>query len=266
MNNIMHFEQELTILLSSHSSIIYITTSEETRLEYIINNISKKLFQNSIYSWDLINGYMNNPNNNQTTARNPLAALEVCENLDSKTPKIFLLKDYHLFLNDPSIIRKIKNITKWLKDSNYYIIISATTVQIPNILNEYIHLISFPLPNSKEIEIEVKRLLQIIHIEDSKYIENLKQAYKGFSIDKIRQSFSKIILSKISLENSLKQIEYEKKQLIQQEDILDFYPSNKNLQTIGGLKHLKQWLKKRNNAFSKKLKLMDCLILKVFYL
>jgi len=254
MNKIMNFEQELKILLSSHSSIIYITTSEETRLEYIINNISKKLFNNSIYSWDLINGYTNNPNNIQETARNPLAALEVCKSLNSKTPKIFLLKDYHLFLNEPSIIRTIKNTTTWLKNSNCYIIISATTVKIPPMLYEHMYIMSFPLPNSKEIEIELKRLFDIMKIEDNEYIENIKYAYKGFSINQIRQSFSKIILSKISLEHSLKQIEYEKKQIIQQEDILDFYASNKNLNTIGGLKYLKRWLKKRNNAFSKKAK------------
>nr|QCI03981.1 hypothetical protein [Antithamnionella ternifolia] len=250
----MNFEQEIILLLSSQSSFVYIVTDEEQRLEYIMENISQKIFKSSIYCWDFISGYTQIPNTQYKAIKNPMQALEVIEKLNSETPKLFLLKDYNNFLNDISIIRKIKNITEWLKTSNSYIIISANLVLIPENLREYINLIDLPLPNTQEIEIELNRLINIKNNKKSQYIELLKIAYKGFSINKIRQSLSQIIISGISFENSIKQIEIEKKRIIQQTDILDFYPSLYNLKDLGGFKYLKLWLKKRQYSFSKKAK------------
>ena len=248
----MNFEKEIILLLSSQSSLIYIITDEEKRLEYIVQNISHQLFKSSVYCWDFINGYAQIPNNQNKAIKNPIQAIEVIEKLDSQTPKVFLLKDYHHFFNDISITRKLKNISEWLKTSNNYIIISANSVQIPETLKEYINTINLPLPNPTEIEKELKRLLEITNTENNQYIKILKTAYKGFSINKIRESLSQIIISGISFENSIKQIELEKKRIIQQTDILDFCSSTKDLTDLGGFKNLKLWLQKRKYAFSQK--------------
>jgi len=248
----MTFEQEIILLLSSQCSLIYVVTDEEKRLENIIQNISTKLFKCPIYSWDFINGYTQIPSNQLKASKNPIEAIETIEKLNSKTPKIFLLKDYHTFLNDINITRKIKNIIEWLKTSESYIIISANSIEIPNTLKEYINLIHLPLPNIQEIELELNRLLKLSNKNENKQIKILKSAYKGFSINKIRESLSYIIVSGISLNNSIQLIEKEKRKIIQQTDILDFYPSTYNLKDLGGFNNLKTWLQKRKYAFSEK--------------
>nr|YP_010865373.1 hypothetical protein QQR83_pgp001 [Campylaephora boydenii]WGT74055.1 hypothetical protein [Campylaephora boydenii] len=246
----MTFEKELILLISSKSSIIYIISDEEQRLEYALNLISEKIFTKSIYSWDFINGYISNPNHNKKAFKNPIEALEVIENHQSNTPNFFLLKDYHYFLNDSSVMRKIKNMAAVLKNTNNYIIISANSNQIPHSLYEYINVIYFPLPNHKEIMVEIKKICQIAQINNIEYITTLSNAYKGFSINKIKESLSRIIISQISIDKSIKQIENEKRNIIQQTNILDFYPSKYKLEEIGGLYNLKDWLKKRQSSFS----------------
>lgn len=247
----MNFETKIILSISSKLSILYIITNEEQRLEYTLSKISKKIFKTSIASWDFINGYMNNPNESQQAKRNPLKALEIIEQYHCN-PKIFLLKDYHVFLNDSSVIRKIKNLKISLKQTNHFIIISANSRQIPNILVDYIYTLQMPLPNEYEIELEVNKILNMTKLNSINHIKLLTKAYKGFSINKIRESLSNIILSNTSLDDSIVYIEEEKRQIIQQTDILDFYPRTNNLQDIGGLYNLKQWLNKRKNAFSDK--------------
>jgi hypothetical protein len=68
----------------------------------------------SIYSWDFVDGYTNNPNNEGFAKRNPLQALELVERLNADTP-LFLLKDFNRFLTDLSISRKLRNISRILK-------------------------------------------------------------------------------------------------------------------------------------------------------
>lgn len=250
----MKFEQNLKTALASNIPIIYIISNEEQRLESYILDITKKYFPCSIYSWNFIDGYNNNPNYTQKAQKNPIEALEVIENIDSNTNKIFLLKDFHLFINDISVIRKLKNIYNILSTTHSYILISSSEVNIPLLLKEYIKIINFPLPNKEEIEDELFRIndtIQVLHKND---IDILASAYKGFSINQIRRSLGEIIINNKSIQQIYAIINEEKQQLIKQTDILELYPSCNQLEDIGGLKNLKIWLKKRNNAFSSKAK------------
>lgn len=242
----MNFEQEIILLLSSSNFLIYIITEEEERFEYNLNIISKKLFKQNIYSWDFIEGY------NNKAKRNPLEALNYIEHKECKDIKIFLLKDFNFFINDLSIMRKIKNISKWTKKNNKYIIFTATEIIIPNTLQEYITLIKFPLPNNKEIELELNKLINLSIIENKKLIEEIINAYRGFSIDRIRKSLSKIPINKKITTSLLSDILQEKKIFIEKTNIIDFYSTNKSLNDMAGLVNLKYWLKVRKNAFSLK--------------
>nr|YP_009391752.1 hypothetical protein [Acrosorium ciliolatum]ARW59896.1 hypothetical protein [Acrosorium ciliolatum] len=248
----MNFETEIKLLISSNNTIIYIMTEEEDRLEYTIYQISQKIFQKKINTWDFIDGYKNNPNYKENAKKNPLQALEIIEKDLSQTPEIFFLKDFHFFINDLSIIRKIKNLSKLIKINNKYIIISGTELEIPTTLKEYIHKVKFPLPNKKEIQIELIRLFKILKITNELSLENLSIAYKGFSISRIRKSITRIIINK-ELNNKIFDIILkEKKRFIEQTDILNFHSNTEKLEEIGGLNNLKKWLKMRSYTFSKK--------------
>nr|YP_010195674.1 hypothetical protein LK100_pgp176 [Crassiphycus birdiae]UAD83071.1 hypothetical protein [Crassiphycus birdiae] len=250
----MSFENDLKLLLSTQNILIYILSSEEERLEYNMNLMIQQNIKKSIYSWNFIDGYYNNPNYLNRALRNPLQAIEFIEQLNFPTSTIFFLKDFHAFINDISIIRKIKNVSRFLKQANSSIIISASEIQVPSLLQDFVTVLEFPLPNDDEINIELHRLFNIMNISSSFYSEyfyDLILAYRGFSIDKIRISIAKLLSSNSSVNNLMKNILNEKQQLIEQTDILEFYQVNDSFKDVGGLILLKDWLNKRSKAFSK---------------
>lgn len=247
----MCFEEEFVLLLLSRHLLVYITTYEEQRLEYTIRYIIDKYYPSNIYCWNFIDGYQNNPNYNNQANRNPLAALDLIESCDSSISSIFILKDFYLFMNDISIIRKIKNLFIKLKDSNFHIVITASEIQIPSLLREIVTVLEFPLPNLQEIKAELSRLLSLINLDFNVDIDNLALSYKGMSIDLIRRSIAKWVSSQKSIDHLVNIISEEKKKIIQQTDILTFYPVTNTLEDIGGLFNLKEWLIKRSNSFSK---------------
>nr|YP_009393423.1 hypothetical protein [Bostrychia simpliciuscula]ARW61985.1 hypothetical protein [Bostrychia simpliciuscula] len=247
----MNFEKEISILLSSSNFVIYISTEEEERLEYILNYISKKLFKQNICSWNFIDGYTNNPNYLKHGKKNPLEALEIIEKYQGTNIKLFFLKDFYLFINDLSVSRKLKNLHNWLKKYDKYIIISGIESKIPKIIQGYVTYITLPLPNKKEIYIEIKRFLQILNINKYFLNNNLSKNYQGFSINQIRKSISKILINNSLQSEILEQILKEKEQLIKQTEILEFFYTNQKLKDIGGLNNFKKWLKVRNSIFTK---------------
>ena len=74
---------EFNLLLKARYPILYISSLEEDRIEYTIRKCVKKLGNKAIYTWDFVDGYINNPNNKGFAAKNPLQALELVEKLVS---------------------------------------------------------------------------------------------------------------------------------------------------------------------------------------
>jgi SpoVK/Ycf46/Vps4 family AAA+-type ATPase len=247
----MKFTDELTLLLKARYPIIYINTIEEDRVEYIIRKYIKTSLNRSIYSWDFIDGYTNNPNNEGFAKRNPVQALELVERLTAQTPALFLLKDFNRFLTDVSISRKLKNISRILKLQPKTIIIIGSEFNIPKELSDLITILQFQLPVESEINYELKRLIESLNIQiDQQILESLTRACQGLSLERIRRVLSKIIATYKTIdENSIKLLLNEKKQIISQTEILEYWSVDDTISKIGGVDNLKNWLKKRKTSF-----------------
>ena len=247
----MKFTDELTLLLKARYPIIYINTIEEDRVEYIIRKYIKTSLNRSIYSWDFIDGYTNNPNNEGFAKRNPVQALELVERLTAQTPALFLLKDFNRFLTDVSISRKLKNISRILKLQPKTIIIIGSEFNIPKELSDLITILQFQLPVESEINYELKRLIESLNIQiDQQILESLTRACQGLSLERIRRVLSKIIATYKTIdENSIKLLLNEKKQIISQTEILEYWSVDETISKIGGVDNLKNWLKKRKTSF-----------------
>lgn len=247
----MKFNDELALFLKARYPIIYINTIEEDRVEYVIRKNVKTNLNRSIYSWDFVDGYTNNPNNEGFAKRNPLQALELVERLNAETPAIFLLKDFNRFLSDLSISRKLRNISRILKLQPKTIIILGSDLTIPKELQDLITVLQFELPLEKEISQELKRLTISLDIKiDPQLFENLTRACQGLSLERIRRVLSKIIATYKTIDdNSIAVLLSEKKQIISQTEILEYTSVDEKIANLGGLENLKDWLKKRKTAF-----------------
>jgi AAA+ superfamily predicted ATPase len=247
----MAFNDELTLFLKARYPILYITTIEEDRVEYTIRKTIKVNLNRSIYSWDFIDGYTNNPNNDGFGKRNPLQALELIERINSETPAVFILKDFNKFLTDLTISRKLRNVSRSLKMQPKTIIIIASELNIPKELKDLITILKFQLPSESEINDELIRLINSLNIQvENHLLENLARVCQGLSLERIRRVLSKVIAAYKTIdENSISILLTEKKEIIGQTEILEYWSVNEKIINLGGLKNLKDWLKKRQSTF-----------------
>jgi len=247
----MKFNDELALFLKARYPIIYINTIEEDRVEYIIRKNIKTNLNRSIYSWDFVDGYTNNPNNEGFAKRNPLQALELVERLNAETPALFILKDFNRFLTDLSISRKLRNISRILKLQPKTIIIIGSDLTIPKELQDLLTVLQFQLPLENEISQELDRLVNSLNIKiDPQLFENLVRACQGLSLERIRRVLSKIIATYKTIDNnSIGILLSEKKQIISQTEILEYTSVDEKITNLGGLDNLKDWLRKRKTAF-----------------
>ena len=149
----MSFREELELLLRARYSILYIPTREEERVEAAIAQCAQSQGNRAVYIWDFVDGYQGNPNDVGFGRRNPLQALEFIEKLPTSAAAVFVLRDFHRFLEDVSVARKLRNLARLLKAQPKNIIIISPQLAIPEDLGEVMTVVEFPLPTLSDIKL-----------------------------------------------------------------------------------------------------------------
>ena len=132
------------------------------------------------------------------------------------------------------------------------IIIISSDLTIPKELQDLVTVLPFQLPSEQEIIQELTRFINTLNINvDQQLLENLVKTCQGLSLERIRRVLSKIIATYKTIDsNGIQILLSEKKQIISQTDILEYTSVDEKIINLGGLKNLKDWLKKRKTAFS----------------
>lgn len=250
----MSFNDEFELLLRARYPLIYIPTREEERVEVAITHSAKQQGNRGVYIWDFVDGYQGNPTDAGFGRRNPLQALELVEKIPATVPAVFVLRDYHRFLDDVSIARKLRNLSRLLRSQPKNIVILSPQISIPEDLSEVLTVLEFPLPTLLEIRSELEKLLAATgQLIDPKMLDELVRSCQGLSMERIRRVLAKAIATHGSLQvDDVELILEEKRQTIRQTQILDFYPATERISDIGGLDNLKDWLLRRGGAFSER--------------
>lgn len=248
----MSFREEFKLLLRSRYPLIYIPTYEEERIEGIIRDEATMVGNRPVYTWDFVDGFQGNPNDAGFGKRNPLQALEFVDKLSATAPAVIILRDYHRFLEDVAIARKLRNISRLLKSQPKNLIILAPRIAIPDDLMEVLTVVEFALPTAVEIQGEVEKIIQVTGSNlSSKTVDDLVRSCQGLSMERIRRVLARAIATHGELQpDDVELILAEKRQTIRQTQILDFIPVTEQISDIGGLDNLKDWLLRRGNAFS----------------
>lgn len=248
----MSFSDEFDLLLRARYPLIYIPTLEEERVEAAIARSAKNLGNRAVYTWDFVEGYQGNPNHAGFGRRNPLQALDLLEKLPATAPTILVLRDFHRFLEDVAIARKLRNLARLLKSQPKNIVLLATQIAIPEDLSEALTVLEFPLPSKADIQTEVERLSGATGKPLSgRTLAELVRSCQGLSMERIRRVLARAIATHGELKSEdMELILEEKRQTIRQTQILEFYAPQENISDIGGLDNLKDWLLLRGGAFS----------------
>ncbi len=260
----MKVDKELEILIRARYPLILIHTYEEGRAEKIVAQIAASR-NKKLYCWSVTRGiypYGQSIQSKKIDSQtlDPIVALNNV--IEFVEPAIFIFKDLHPFLNDASVVRKLRELSDYLKSSFKTLILISPLMKIPPELEKEITVVELGLPDLMELDElltqiikEVNEKTKIkIHLSAEQKEKILKSAL-GLSLNEAENVFAKTLVMGGKLEeNDIPIILSEKEQIIKKSGLLEYFSSLENFENIGGLDILKSWLKKRSLAFSEKAK------------
>lgn len=259
----MSFAAELSILVRARYPIIYVVTAEEQRAQQIINGIGQER-QKKVFEWSATLGVVpagtsiQLPKLRNAATRDPGVALE--QVIEQVEPAIFVFKDFHPYLTkgNHDVIRKLKEIALYLRNSFKTIILVSPVLEIPVELEKEITVLLLPLPSRLELNAlleavveDVRRYKQVrIELEASAR-EKLLRAAQGLTLIEAENVLARIIVERERLTGQdTAQVLAEKQQIVRKSGLLDYHETDESFASIGGLAKLKEWLTKRGRAFS----------------
>ena len=107
--------EQLDLLIRSRTPILWIHQQEEERLVRLLSQVAGQLNQRPLLRWDFVAGLQGLPNHSGHGARQPLAALDSLQLLPENQPAILLLLDFHRYVDDPAICRRLRNLAADLR-------------------------------------------------------------------------------------------------------------------------------------------------------
>ncbi len=248
---------EIKLLVQSRCPIIYLTSHEEERVVSSLTVMAKELTK-QVYSWSITTGLqeLNLEEDDISDLQALNDPIDVLNHIDRcNENSIFILKDFHFFMDDLLIIRKLRDLFQNLKTSNKTIIVLSPVLKLPLELNKEITVLDIPLPSTEEflkLINEIKTHLSAKTMElDEKDSLLLARASHGLTLVEAENVFSKTIVNETKLSrNGIPYILNEKKQIVRKSGILEFYPASNRIQDLGGFTSLKRWLEERGQALT----------------
>ena len=268
--------REIDWFLRSKRPILYLTTPEEQRIEDGIKQIcSKPDHKWDLITWDLISGVQSTNSSFLPVKENDrlMDQLEVLTWFDNlEIPKdnflLLVLKDFSKYFGNQHtqgqieyrLIRNIKNIAQKCVTKNKALIIISQSFDLPNELDKYISVIDIPLPEKEHIQSKIQDLLDkasqrkdLAEKFKTNYskdeLEHIVNSFRGLTLNECEQVCTYCMIKHTCLDPEA--ISHQKKDIIRKSGLLDWIEVNENLENIGGLNELKDWLYKRTKAFTK---------------
>ena len=253
--------QEIEFLVRAGYPLIYIVSPEEKRVEEAIKTIAGvqegSRTKRQILRWSITEGFCNDVGEGFNDIKDPLRALEFISKFEADA--IFILRDFHPFLQDPTIVRKLRDLAHSLyKEFKRHVILLSPVLKNVLELEKDMAIVDFELPDRDDIDDIVTDVMsrvgprreQMQVWNDAQLRERVIEAALGLTADEARNVLAKSLVAKKDLD--IETILGEKKHIIRKSGILEFYESDNKFSDVGGLEILKAWLNKRQLAFSQK--------------
>jgi SpoVK/Ycf46/Vps4 family AAA+-type ATPase len=260
MSSLIDSQTEIEDLIRASYPLIYIVSPEEKRVEEAVLDIAGRR-KRQVMAWSITDGFTSLLNaQDYGDIKDPLRALEFLVKYEDDC--LFVLRDFHPYLQDPSVVRKLRDISREFKKASGHrtyrrtLLLLSPVLKPPVELEKEMAVVDFGLPGRDEIEQIVMELvrsagnLPLKVKQDPDLLDQVVEAALGLTADEAGNVFAKSLVR--TRDFDIDTILHEKKHIIRKSGILEFYETSQRFSDVGGLDILKDWLRKRQAAFAKK--------------
>jgi ATP-dependent 26S proteasome regulatory subunit len=268
----------LKILLDSNTPIVVVETVEEMHAVRLVRAACTSL-NLAAFEWSIASGlarcgsdgpaqvltdaYSNATGHDPTdmaakaiyNSREPVQVLGNLEGIS--VDAAFILKDFHRHLDDPVVVRRLRDVGQKFSQNRRTVIITAPSIVIPPELASLVEYLELPLPDKQrlrqiidEMIVRVGKTRTLKRNLDSAGLDAMANNLRGLSEEEAERAVSQALVTRYGLTPEIvTDVLQAKKDLLRRSEMLDFVEATGNLSNVGGLENLKTWLAERRGTW-----------------
>ena len=195
------------------------------------------------------------PSGSIYNTREPVQALT---NMASMTAEaVFILKDFHRHMDDPVVVRRLRDVGQKFSANRRTIVITAPDIEIPAELTTLVEYFDLPLPDRDRLHDIIHetfgRLSKTYTLKlqlDAAGVDAVAANLRGLTEEESERAISQALVARYSLcPETVADVLEAKKQLLRHTGMLEFVDASDNMASVGGLENLKHWLGQRRGAW-----------------
>jgi ATP-dependent 26S proteasome regulatory subunit len=238
--------------------LLWVVTPEERRALATIEQLATEQ-KKRLLTWSSTVGLVNPalPTREDASKRDPLALLKTI--IEDNEPCIWVLRDFHPFLKDAGVVRRLREVAFALQAGKSTVILLGPVLKIPPELETEITVVDFDLPATEQLSVMIDAYTATLQKNertsvalDKRQRARLIQACLGLTETEAANAIAKAVVQAGGILDgrSVEAVTAEKQQIIRKSGLLEFYHNTEVMENVGGLGDLKEWLRKRVRAFT----------------
>jgi hypothetical protein len=244
--------EELELLIRSKYALILLDTSEPERADETLALIASRISL-PFFSWSRSRGVRrgNQPSDPFVErTEEPAKALAQVSELGAG---IFHFRGLGPFLEDPVVSSHVLDVVSFFNRRRGAIVVSGTDIHLPDALRPQAVAIRLPMPGFNEHRQQLERIIREHSARMSLRVElttedrtRLVNNLIGLSLSEGERVITKLIMEDGSLHaGDVPRAATAKRQVVEQDGLLEYYPADEGFSDVAGLHGLKQWLARR---------------------
>jgi len=250
---------DISLMIKKGIPLIVIESHEEPRVLELCTRLAIKTYQ-KLYRWTCTDGLVDNASTHMMATPQFSKAGEILTAIRQRSESgIYVLCDFHAYLDDPKVIRQLKDIALYCNKGTTLILVSHALTLPPEVRRQSMRFeLNFPSEERiRQLVIEEARSWQQQNKgnkvkTDEKTLSQLVSNLRGLTESDVKHLVRGAIVSDgaISL-SDVSAVNHAKFELMNMNNILSFEYDTAQFGDVGGLKTLRHWLAQRKDAFIK---------------
>lgn len=245
--------RDLELLIRSRYPVVTVDTLEEGRLVELLGRVARRL-EVPLYTWSRTRGLVREGKDQATyDTADPFKMLAHLE--AAAAPGMVLLADFHPYLEDPLLVRKLREVLPSFTNDRRALVLSGHGVRLPPEIGKQGVPYRLSLPDLEEIKAELRQVVRKAAREEEVRIEigeeeadGMARELQGLTRDEIRRTLRRAMVEDGRLTGAdIDLVRAVKRESLGQTGLLEFIPTAE-VEPIGGMGALRSWLDKRRNA------------------
>lgn len=242
-------DEQIRKSLRARHPILFLDSPEEDRIMRSLKRIADS--DTKIRTWSCTRGL---DESNDAGTMDPSAALMAL--IGDPQPGFFVFKDLTPFMTDPRLIRGLRDAYYTLRSvRGAHLFILTPEFCVPDSLAKNIYIVEIPPPSTEELEELTSNIIpEYTHNEvPARLLRDIALSLKGITMYEAEHVLHGVLSSsKLTRDTLLDEIRDNKKTIAAGAGYLEYIPSDKKLEQVGGLTYLKAWIEERSTVFNQK--------------